>query len=77
VATWQDLYWAPRQQVDLSVRYDVTRSVSLSARASNVTHERINSLVGPNRNLLKDSYSVPTTYWLSVRFTPRFRRCSS
>jgi TonB-dependent receptor len=69
-ASWQDLYWAPRQQVDLSARYDVTRSISLSVQASNVTHERVTSLVGPNRNLLKDTYSVPTTYWFSVRFTP-------
>jgi TonB-dependent receptor len=69
-AAWQDLYWSARQQVDLSARYDVTPSISLTAQASNITHERIDSVVGPNRNLLKDSYSVPTTYWLSVRFTP-------
>lgn len=69
-AAWQDLYWAPRQQVDLSARYDLTPALSLSAQASNITHERVTSLVGPNRNLLKDTYSVPTTYWLSIRFTP-------
>jgi TonB-dependent receptor len=72
VASWLDLYWGARQQVDLSVRYDVTREFSLMAQASNVTHERTDSLVGPNRDLLKDSYSVPTTYWFTLRYTPRF-----
>ncbi|MGK6325457.1 TonB-dependent receptor [Sphingomonas sp. DT-51] len=72
-ASWQDLYWAPRQQVDFSARYDLTSAISLSAQASNITHERVTSLVGPERNLLKDTYSVPTTYWLSLRFTPARR----
>nr|AGU10464.1 TonB dependent receptor [uncultured organism] len=71
-AAWQDLYWAPRQQVDLSATYHLTHSAAVMVQASNVTHERIVSLVGPNRDLLKDSYSVPTTYWLSLRFTPKF-----
>jgi len=70
-ATWQDLYWAPRDQLDVSARYDLTRSVSLVAQVSNVTHTRITSLVGPGKDLLKDSYSVPTTYLLSARFTLR------
>jgi len=74
VAAWQDLYWAARQQVDLSARYDISRSISLSVQASNITHERIDSTVGPGRILLKDSYSVPTTYWFSIRYTPRFGR---
>jgi iron complex outermembrane receptor protein len=38
---------------------------------SNVTHTRITSFVGPNENLLKDSYSVPRTFWLGVRYTPK------
>jgi TonB-dependent receptor len=69
-ATWQDLYWAPRDQLDISARYDVTKSLSLVLQVSNVTHSRITSLVGPDKNLLKDSYSMPTTYLFSVRFTP-------
>ena len=72
-AAWQDLYWSPRQQIDLSARYDLTSAISLSAQVSNVTHERVTSVVGPNRNLLKDTYSVPTIYWLSIRFTPGHR----
>ena len=70
-ATWQDLFWAPRDQLDLSARYDLTRSLSLIAQVSNVTHTRITSLVGPDKNLLKDSYSVPRTYLFSIRYTPR------
>lgn len=71
-AAWQDLYWASRQQVDLSARYDLTRAISLMVQAGNITHERIDSTVGPGRVLLKDSYSVPATYWFSIRYTPRF-----
>ncbi len=69
--TWQDLYWAPRDQVDLSATYAVRPGVSLFGQVSNVTHARVTSLTGPGKNLLKDSYSVPTTFWLGIRLTPR------
>jgi TonB-dependent receptor len=69
-AEWQDLYWAPRDQLDLTARYDVTKALSLVMQVSNLTHSRITSLVGPDKNLLKDSYSMPTTYMFTVRFTP-------
>lgn len=68
---WQDLYWAPRSQLDLSATYAITPSLSVLAQVSNVTHTRITSFVGPRENLLKDSYSVPTTYWFGVRYTPK------
>lgn len=69
---WQDFYWAQRSQVDLQASYRVRAGVTVFGQATNVTHERMTSLVGPNQNLLKDSYSVPTVFWLGVRFTPRF-----
>lgn len=69
---WQDLHWAPRQQVDLSASYTLPNGVAVVGQVANVTHERLTSLTGPGRNLLKDSYSVPTTFWLGIRFTPRF-----
>jgi len=69
---WQDLYWAPRSQVDLSATYRVTDGVSLIGQVSNVGHERITTVTGPGKNLLKDTYSVPTTFWLGVRLTPGF-----
>ncbi|MEI5685763.1 TonB-dependent receptor [Sphingomonas kyungheensis] len=70
--SWQDLYWAPRSQVDLSATYRMASGVSLIGQIGNVTHHRITSLTGPGRTLLKDSYSVPTTFWLGLRVTPRF-----
>ncbi|MBI0477203.1 TonB-dependent receptor [Sphingomonas sp. MA1305] len=70
--SWQDLYWAPRSQVDLSATYRVNPAVSLIGQVGNVTHHRITSLTGPGVNLLKDSYSVPTTFWLGLRVTPKF-----
>lgn len=68
---WQDLYWAPRSQLDLSATYALRHGVSVFGQVSNVTHSRITSLVGPGQNLLKDSYSVPTVFWLGVRITPK------
>jgi TonB-dependent receptor len=70
--TWQDLYWAPRDQVDLSATYALKAGVSLVGQVSNVTHSRMTSLTGPRMSLLKDTYSVPTTFWLGVRLTPGF-----
>lgn len=69
---WQDLYWAPRSQIDVSATYAVNPSISLIGQVGNVTHSRITSVTGPGQNLLKDSYSAPTTFWLGLRITPRF-----
>ncbi len=67
---WQDLYWAPRSQLDLSATWAVSKQLSVVGQISNVTHSRLTSFTGPGENLLKDSYSMPTTYWLGLRFTP-------
>ncbi|MCF5930347.1 TonB-dependent receptor, partial [Xanthomonas perforans] len=67
---WQDLYWSPRSQLDFTATYAVSKQLSLIGQVSNITHSRITSVTGPGQNLLKDSYSVPTTYWVGLRFTP-------
>jgi TonB-dependent receptor len=69
---WQDLYWAPRSQIDVSASYAVTGAVTIVGQVSNLTHNRITSVTGPGKNLLKDSYSIPTTFWLGIRLTPKF-----
>lgn len=48
----------------------MSKQLSLIGQVSNMTHSRITSVTGPGQNLLKDSYSVPTTYWVGLRFTP-------
>lgn len=70
---WQDLYWAPRSQVDLSATYTFKNGIAVYAQGGNVTHERIVSLTGPGQNLLRNAYSVPTTVWVGFRFTPHLR----
>nr|WP_244952542.1 TonB-dependent receptor [Xanthomonas maliensis] len=67
---WQDLYWSPRTQLDFSATYAVSKQLSVIGQIGNLTHSRITSVTGPGENLLKDSYSVPTTYWVGLRFTP-------
>lgn len=67
---WQDLYWAPRNQVDLQASYKLGAGVTLVGQVQNLTHTRITSTVGYEGKLLKDTYSIPTVYWVGLRFTP-------
>ncbi|WP_343892174.1 hypothetical protein [Sphingomonas oligophenolica] len=71
--SWQELYWAPRSQLDLSATYQFRPGVSLVGQVSNVTRSPITSVTGPGKILLKDEYSIPATFWFGVRFTPKFR----
>lgn len=66
---WQDLYWAPRDQVDLSATYAFPNGFSIYAQAANVTQSRIVALTGPSKTLLRDDYTIPTTFWFGVRYT--------
>ena len=70
---WQDLYYAPRNQLDLSASYTLSNGLAIFAQAANVTHSKAISLGGPNRDLLRNSYTVPTTIWAGIRFTPKLR----
>jgi TonB-dependent receptor len=69
---WQDLYWDPREQVDLQASYKIRPGVTLVSQVQNVTHSRIASTAGYAGNLLKDTYSIPTVFWVGLRFTPSF-----
>lgn len=70
---WQDLYWAPRDQLDLSATYSLDNGLAFYVQAANVTHSARTSLTGPNGDLLRNTYTVPTTFWAGIRFTPKFR----
>lgn len=67
---WQDLYWAPRHQVDLQASYRLQPGLTLVAQVQNLTGERLTSTVGASGKLLKDSHSIPTVYWFGLRYTP-------
>lgn len=67
---WQDLYWAPRHQVDLQASYRLQPGLMLLAQVQNLTGERLTSTVGAGGTLLKDSHSVPIVYWFGLRYTP-------
>jgi len=69
---WQDLYWAPRSQLDLSATYTLDNGVAFYAQAANVTHSARTSYTGPQADLLRNTYTVPTTFWVGVRITPKF-----
>ncbi|MPT49365.1 MAG: TonB-dependent receptor [Sphingobium sp.] len=65
---WQDIYWAPRRQFDLQARYHFGPSLSMIFDIANVTEERLTSLTGPDARWLKDSYSIPRTFRLSINW---------
>lgn len=67
---WQDLYWAPRHQVDLQASYRLQPGLALLAQVQNLTGERLSSTVGAAGKLLKDTHSIPTVYWLGLHYTP-------
>ncbi|HZF44799.1 MAG TPA: TonB-dependent receptor, partial [Sphingomonadaceae bacterium] len=66
--TWQDVFWARRRQFDVQTRYRFRSGISVVLDIANVTQERLVSVTGAQRTWLKDSYSVPRTVRLSVKF---------
>lgn len=69
---WQDVYWDERSQIDLQARYAVRPNLTVVAEVSNLTRSRLDSVTGPGRDRLKDSYSTPRVVWLSLNWTPNF-----
>jgi len=67
---WQDLYWSPRRQVDLQASYRLQPGLALLAQVQNLAGARLTSTVGAAGRLLKDSHSIPTVYWLGLRYSP-------
>ncbi len=67
---WQDVYWDQRHQFDVQARYAISPNLTLVAEVSNLTRSRLTSVTGPNRDMLKDSYSTPRVAWLSLTWTP-------
>jgi len=65
---WQDVYWAPRRQFDVQARYHFGPRLSVIVDLANLTGERLTSVTGPGRRWLKDSYSVPRTFRISLNW---------
>lgn len=67
---WQDVFWAPRSQWDLSARYKFGDSgLAAFVQLANATGAKVISVTGPDRDLLKDSYTVPRTVWVGLSFS--------
>jgi iron complex outermembrane receptor protein len=67
----QDVYWKARSQVDLQARYDVAPGWRTFFEVANLTGSPVVSVTGPNRNLLKDTFSLGRTFWLGLIYTPK------
>jgi hypothetical protein len=50
----------------------VRPNLTVVAEVSNLTRSRMDSVTGPGRDRLKDSYSTPRVVWLSLNWTPNF-----
>lgn len=66
---WQDVYWAPRRQFDVQARYHFGPRLGVIIDLANLTGERLTSVTGPGRRWLKDSYSVPRTFRISLNWS--------
>ncbi len=67
----QDVYWKARKQFDLQAHYDIGDGWRAFFSISNLTNSPLVSVTGPNRNLLKDTFSLNRTYWLGLTYTPK------
>lgn len=67
----QDVYWQARKQIDLQARYDLGGGWQASFSIANLTNSPLVSVTGPNRNLLKDRFSLNRMYWLGLSYTPK------
>jgi len=67
----QDVYWKARKQLDLQAHYDIGDGWRAFFSVSNLTNSPLVSVTGPNRNLLKDTFSLNRTYWLGLSYTPK------
>ena len=67
----QDVYWKSRDQIDLQARYDLGKGWQASFSIANLTNSPLVSVTGPNRNLLKDRFTLGRMYWLGLTYTPK------
>jgi len=62
-----DIFYMPRNQLDASVRYDVTKWASLSFQAQNITHPMQDSREGPGAAYRYRNATTGANYWLMLQ----------
>lgn len=66
--SFQDVFWKARYQLDASASYQINKNFAVFLEGKNLTEEKVTSVTGPNRDLLKDTYVVGASGWLGMRF---------
>jgi iron complex outermembrane receptor protein len=69
-ASWDDVYWAPRQTVNLKFGYRPAERMEVSATVTNLTNDTVKSVTGPDKNLLKDISYVGRVYTVGFIYRP-------
>lgn len=67
----QDVYWAARKQIDLQARYDLGGGWRAFAEVANLTNSPVTSVTGPDKNLLKDTFSMGRMVWVGLNYSPK------
>lgn len=67
----QDVYWQARKQIDLQARYDLGGGWRAFAEVANLTNSPVTSVTGPNKDQLKDTFSMGRMIWLGVNYSPK------
>lgn len=67
----QDVYWQARKEIDLQAHYDPAPGWRAFFEVANVTNSPVVSVTGPNKSLLKDSFTLGRTFWLGLTYTPK------
>ncbi len=67
----QDVYWQPRKQIDLQARYDLGHGWRAFAEVANLTNSPVTSVTGPNKDLLKDTFSLGRMFWVGLNYSPK------
>ncbi len=65
---WQDTYVMPRQQLDLTARFDVTPRITVMFEGANLTGSRFRSAMGTHQELEADDYNIGSQLWGGVTF---------
>ncbi|MFT2628615.1 hypothetical protein, partial [Escherichia coli] len=64
-----DVYWQARKQIDLQARYDLGGGWRAFAEVANLTNSPVTSVTGPNKDQLKDTFSMGRMIWLGVNYS--------
>lgn len=71
-ASWQDMWFQERGQLDLQVSYRFFKWLSATGQVQNLTDAGFETRMGPHQDLIQDSHPAGRSVWFGLRFQPDF-----